>query len=338
MLGAKPAVDYSLANRTLLFDLETSDWSEELINKARLDREKLPRTVPSGTCIGHVSPAMAEALHLPLQTAIVSGAHDQCANAVGCGVIESGSAVFGMGTFLCITPVFQQRKPAEVMIPQGINTEHHAVPGCFVSFLYNQGGALVKWFRDTFAATEYKNAQAQGSSIYPALFAELPDEPSSLFVLPHFTATGPPEFITDSSGVITGLHLETTRGEILKGTLEGVSFYLKSLVDTLPATGIPINDYRSVGGGSQSDAWVQLSADIFGKPFIRPVVTEAGALGAAIMAGIGSAIFQSYQAGVTAMVKLDRTFEPNLQRHQVYQKKVLKYQQLCSLMEDFLRN
>jgi len=253
-------------------------------------------------------------------------------------VIESGNAVFGMGTFLCITPVFEQRKMAKVMVPHGLNTEHHAVPDRFVSFLYNQGGILVKWFRDTFAAAEFKTAQAQGKNIYSVLFAEILEEPSNLFVLPHFTASGPPNFITNSSGVITGLHLETTRGEILKGIIECADFYLKALVDNLPETGINIKEYRAVGGGAQSDVWVQLNADIFDKPFVRPVITEAGALGAAIIAGVGNGVYDSYQAGVNAMVKLESTFEPDLKKVQQYQEKFAKYKQLYPLMRDFLHD
>jgi xylulokinase len=276
-------------------------------------------------------------LNLPVDAVIVSGAHDQCANAVGCGVISQGNAVFGMGTFLCITPVFNERIAQAEMAANGLNTEHHAVPGNYVSFLYNQGGALVKWFREVFAREEYQTALVQGKSIYSQLFKEIPDPPSNLFVIPHFTATGPPNFISNSSGLITGLHLETTRGEILKGILEGINYYLMAVVKALPGTGIEIETYRAVGGGSQSDAWVQLSADMFGKPFVRPVVTEAGALGAAIMAGVGQGTFSSYAEGVQMMVKLDTTFTPDPTNYQHYQKQFMRYQELVSLMDDFLQ-
>ncbi|MBN2047364.1 MAG: hypothetical protein JW750_05945 [Anaerolineaceae bacterium] len=329
MLGADPAVDYALANRTLLFDLDAGDWSEALIQQAGIDRSKLPPTVPPGTRVGTVDSQIATMLGLPPGVAIVSGAHDQCANAVGCGVIESGSAVYGMGTYLCITPVFSQRQPAQKMIPLGLNTEHHAVPDRFVSFLYNQGGALVKWYRDTFAAAEHKAAQARGKNTYPALFAEMPDQPGDVLVLPHFAPTGPPRFIADSCGKISGLRLETTRGEILRGIVEGVTFYLKDLVDSFESIGGSITDYRAVGGGSQSDAWVQISADILGKPMIRPKVTEAGALGAAMMAGVGSGAFHSYPEAVEAMVHMDRVFEPDRDRHQEYLERFERYKRFA---------
>ena len=337
MLGADPVADYSLANRTLLFDIHKNEWSDALLVDVGLEPAKLPNTVPSGTVIGAISVHIATELGLPPDVLIVSGAHDQCANAVGCGVVDSGSAVYGMGTYHCITPVFAAQPASQLMIERGLNTEHHAVPGRYASFIYNQGGSLVKWFRDTFAAEEHRLAEAKGRSIYPILFDEIPADPSSVMVLPHFTPTGPPDFIDDSCGLITGLRLETSRGEVLKGIIEGAAFYLKEVVDSLPATGIQCNDYRAVGGGSQSDAWVQTCADIFGQPFTRPVITEAGALGAAIIAGVGAGVFENYAQGVAAMVKLERTFEPNLNQHERYQNRYQRYQQLWPLMADYLR-
>ena len=338
MLGADLVVDYSLANRTLLFDIHRCDWSDALLENAGLERTKLPTAVPSGRIIGTVSAKIAAELGLPLGVRIVSGAHDQCANAVGSGVVDPGSAVFGMGTYHCITPVFAVQPDPLAMISRGLNTEHHAIPGRFVSFIYNHGGSLVKWFRDRFAAIEHRQAEAEGYSIYPALFSEVPPGPSSLMVLPHFSTTGPPDFIHDSSGLIAGLRLETSRGEVLKGLIEGAAFYLKEVVDSLPETGIATGDYRAVGGGSQSDIWVQTCADIFGQPFTRPVITEAGALGAAIIAGVGSGVFDNYTQGVAEMVKIECTFEPNQRQHQLYQARYHHYKRLWPLMAGYLRD
>jgi sugar (pentulose or hexulose) kinase len=156
-------------------------------------------------------------------------------------------------------------------------------------------------------------------------------------VLPHFVPTGPPRFIADSAGLMAGLHLGTRRGEVLKGIIEGVAFYLKELVDSLPATGIKIENFRAVGGGSRSDVWVQTCADIFGRTFTRPIITEAGSLGAAIIAGVGSEVFENYAQGVDVMVKLERTFEPDLPRHERYQARYQYYQRMGPLVADYLR-
>jgi xylulokinase len=335
MAGAEALVDYSLANRTLLFDVDRRDWSDELLAWAGLDRAKLPGTVPSGTIIGRVSERIAGELGLPSGVAIAAGAHDQCANAVGCGAIQDGQAVYGMGTYICITPTFSQRREPAVMIERGLNTEHHAAPGRYASFIYNQGGALVKWYRDIFAAAERRQAQAAGRDIYADLIAEIPPEPSSILVLPHFTQTGPPRFISDSCGVMVGLRLETSRGDILKGILEGTTFYLKECIESLPATDIAINDFRAVGGGSKSDAWIQVCADIMGRPFVRPKVTEAGALGAAIIAGVGAGAFSSFESGVETMVQLERTFEPDAHQQQLYAGRFEEYRKLWPWLRDY---
>jgi xylulokinase len=332
MLGAEPVTDYSLANRTLLFDLDQCDWSAELLGIAGLDGAKLPDTAPSGTEIGRVAEHLSEELNLPQDVIITSGAHDQNAAAVGCGVIDSGRAVYGMGTFICITPVFNRRLAADTMITNGLNTEHHAVPGKYVCFIYNQGGSIVKWFRDTFSDDR------DGDQAYNLLFSELPQEPSNVVVLPHFTLTGPPHFASNSSGVMVGLDLETSRGDLLKGILEGVTFSLKEVVDSLVETGIGIHEYRPVGGGSKSQAWIQTSADILGKPFKLPMVKEAGTLGAAIIAGVGSNIYTSFEDGVEATVKVARTFEPDMNLHQRYQANYQAYKELWLLMGDYLQD
>jgi xylulokinase len=321
----------------MLFDLEQKTWSPVLLAASGLDADKLPFPIPSGTPIGRVDGQVAAELGLPAGAQIVSGAHDQCANAVGCGVIHDGQAVYGMGTYHCITPVYSQRLNLAAMMANGLNTEHHAVPEKYVSFIYNQGGSLVKWYRDTFARQEHRQAQSVGQDIYAALISEIPDGPSGIFVLPHFAITGPPEFIDDSCGMILGLRLETPRGAILKGLMECTTFYLKEVVERLPQTGIYIQDYRVSGGGSKSDAWIQTCADILGQPFTRPMVIEAGCLGAALLAGVGVRCFSSFEEGVTSMIALDRTFEPDPMRVAQYQAQFEKYIQLWPLMRPFIK-
>ncbi len=338
MLGADACVDYSLANRTLLFDIERMDWSDKLLGLALLDREKLPPTVPPGMVIGSVAKNIAAELGLPAGIPIVSGGHDQCCNGVGCGVITTGQALYGMGTYLCLTPVFERRPEPSVMMQRGLNIEHHTVPGKYVSFLYNQGGSMVKWFRNTFAAAERKRSRTSRGNLYTELLAEMPEDLSRVMVLPHFTATGPPDFIADSCGVMVGLMLETTRGQILKGLIEGMTFFIRETFEKLPGAGIQVAEFRVAGGGSNSDAWIQISADILGHPFVRPKITEAGVLGAAILAGAGSGVFSSLEAGVDTMVQLHRFFEPDPKKQRLYTERFAKYQSLWPLMADYVRN
>ena len=336
MLGGEPAVDYSLANRSLLFDLDRRDWSDELLRVSGLERSRLPRAVPAGTLLGTVLPEAAAELGLSPKTAIVAGTHDQCANAVGCGVTREGEALLGLGTYLCIVPVHPDRPAAGPMLSIGLNTEHHAVPGRFVSFLYNMGGALVRWYRDTFAAAEARLARESGEDVYDALFGELPAQPSDVLVLPHFSPTGPPDYIENSRGVLTGLTLQTRRGDILQGILQSAVFDLKSCVDLLPRAGLTIRRYRAAGGGSRSDAWLRLCADILGAPLARARVSEAGALGAAIVAGAGTGEFRSIEEGAERMVALGESFEPDPGRGAQYALRYGRFRELWPLLRDFL--
>jgi xylulokinase len=337
MLGAEPTVDYSLANRTLLFDVDSCAWSKEIATVAGIDLSKLPDPVPAGTRIGIVAGPVANELGLAGGTAIVSGTHDQCANALGCGVTDAGSGMSGMGTYLTIVPVFAARKPPDLMMRWGLNTEHHAAPGRFVSFIYNQGGLLLKWYRDTFARADRDAAERAGRDVYAELIREIPAGPSPVLVLPHFTITGPPEFVTDSSGVIVGLTLGTTRGDILKGIMEGAVFYHKTVVDSIAEAGIAMRELRAVGGGSRSDAWLQITADILGMPVVRAKESEAGCLGAAVLAGAGTGRFSSLAEGVEAMVALGERFEPDSARMRTYQEIFERYRALWPLMKDYLR-
>ncbi len=336
MLGAEPAVDYSLAGRTLLFDVDGLCWSHEIAAAAGVDIAKLPDPVPAGARIGTVAGHVAEELGLAKGTVIVAGAHDQCANALGCGVVDEGMGMSGMGTYLCFMPVFTGRKPPGPMMKWGLSTECHAAPGRFVTFIYNQGGLLVKWYRDTFARADKDEADRVGADVYTELIREIPKEPSRLFVLPHFTVTGPPDFLTNTSGVIVGLKLDTTRGDILKAIMEGVVFYHKELVDSVAEVGIAMRELRAVGGGSKSDAWLQITADILGKPVVRTRVAEAGCLGAAMLAGVGTGLFASLGDAVESMVTLGERFEPDPRRQAEYRERYERYHALWPLMKGYL--
>ncbi len=193
MLGAEPAVDYSLANRTLLFDVDACAWSREIGGHRRAS---IFRSFPIPSPREHGSAAFPVRLRRswasPTSTAIVAGSHDQCANALGCGVTDAGFGMSGMGTYLTIVPVFTGRKTPEIMMRWGLNTEHHAVPGRFVSFIYNQGGLLLKWYRDTFARADKEAAEKSGRDVYADLISEIPAGPSQRIRAPALHGHGPP--------------------------------------------------------------------------------------------------------------------------------------------------
>jgi len=331
MLGGEPASGMSTANRTLLFDIRREDWSERLLGAAGVERSKLPVCRASGTVAGEVSDGVAAELGLARGVKIVTGGHDQCCNAFGAGIARAGRAVDGIGTFESITPVYDRIPPTGPMLANGLNVEHHVLPGLYVSFLYNQAGSLVRWFRDTFAAGEKDRAD-----IYDRLSAEMPSEPTRLFVLPYFEITGPPEFVTDASGVIAGLKTTTTRGEIFKAIQESVTYYLAGGVRALASMGVDTSEFIATGGGAKSDAWLQTKADIFGVPYVRPVITECGLLGAAMLAGLATGAFANAGEAIERFVRRERVFEPDPARHAIYRERLAKYRELFPLMRGYL--
>ena len=337
LLGADPVTNYSHANRTLLFDIRARDWSDRLLELGRIERDKLAPCVASGTVVGTMGTAMARELGLPSGLPLVAGGHDQCCNSLGAGAGVAGKAVCGIGSFECITPAYDTLPDdAAAMLQRGLNVEHHILPGLYVSFIFNQSGLLVKWFRDTFAQAEAERLAPQ-QDVYDALTSEMPDGPTRLLTLPYFDMTGPPGYVADASGVIAGLKTSTRRGEILKSIMESATFYFVESVAGLKEIGIDTSEFVATGGGAKSDAWLQIKADIFGVPFVRPRITECTVLGAAMLAGLGTGRFPSSREAVDRFVARDRVFEPDAERHAAYAEQHAKYQRLFPALRDLLR-
>jgi len=334
MLGAPAVTSYSLANRTLLFDIHKEDWSDDLLSLSGVDRGKLPRTVASGTVAGQVTGAMAARLGLPAGVSIVVSGHDQALNALGAGVCQAGRSVCGIGTFECIKPVYDHIPPAATMLAHGLNVEHHVLGGLYLSFLYNQGGSLIRWFRDTFASAD---RSAGGSvDVYDLLSREMPGEPTRLLVLPHFDVTGPPLYLTGATGAILGLKTATTRGEILKAVMEGETFYFVELIEVMRSMGIDASEFIATGGGAKSHAWLQIKADILGVPFVRLRNTECGVAGAAILAGLGTGVYTTATDATAGFVHREKVFTPNPARRAIYADRYALYQQISPRLGDLL--
>ena len=215
-----------------------------------------------------------------------------------------------------------------------MNVEHHVLPGLHVSFLYNQGGALVKWFRNTFASAD---VPPEGANIYDIINREIPAPPTSLLALPHFMPPVWPRQINDSGGVILGLTTGTTRGEILKSIMEGETFYFVDSLRALKEVGVDTTEFIATGGGAKSDVWLQIKADILGVPFVRLRISEGSLLGAAMLAGLAAGVFKSPVEAVQVCVEHDRRFEPDTRRHALYKEKFKLFQELFPSTQGLLR-
>ena len=216
---------------------------------------------------------------------MVTGGHDQPCGALGAGVTRPGMAVYATGTVECITPAFARAAFTDELRDNNLCTYDHTAPGMYATCAYSlTGGNILKWFRDQFGAVEVAQAAQAGKNAYELLLAQVGEAPSPLLVLPYFTPTGTPYFDTTTPGAVLGLRMSTTRGQFIRGLLEGVAFEMRLNVEILEHSGCRIDQFRAIGGGAKSKLWTQLKADVIGKPITMLDVTEAGCLGVAMLA------------------------------------------------------
>ena len=324
-LCGEAAIDYSLASRALAFDIKNKKWSEKILHTAGLGGVKLSEPVPSGTVVGIIKKSAAEAAGLPPGTLIAAGAHDQIAAAVGAGVISPGEAAVGTGSVECITPVFD-RPVTEHKNTFGVSsfkmfTENNyacvpfAEDGCYATYAFTMsGGALVKWF---------KNLTGRGS--YALFDRNMPSAVTDVIAVPFFLGTGTPEMNPDMFGTISGMTISTTKYEIYRAILEGLSFELRHNREILAECGINFCSLRAAGGGAKSAKWLQIKADILGVPITGLTTTETGAMGGAMLAAVKTGAFSSLKEAAECFVKTKKTYSPNLKTKEIYEKKYLKY-------------
>ncbi|MCK5804453.1 MAG: hypothetical protein KAI66_16565 [Lentisphaeria bacterium] len=274
-LGLEPAISYPLAGRTMLFNVITHCWDEDILQAVGLDKSKLARPLPAGAIVGRLSAPVAEKLGFLPGAVVVAGGHDQPCGALGGGALESGRAMYGMGTVECICPAFHKPVFSDALRDSNLCTYDFTAEGMYTTVAFSlTGGNLMRWYRKELA----------DDAPYSVLRESMATEPTNLMVLPHFTPTGTPHFDPDPTSAILGLKLSTTRGELLRGLMEGVTYEMKLNATILAESGVELTEYVATGGGAQNPPLMQLKADVLGRVITTVAVTEAGCLGVAMLA------------------------------------------------------
>jgi xylulokinase len=336
-LGGEPAIDYSLAGRTMAFDVRAERWSAELLSRAGVEAERLATVAPSGTIVGRVRDEVAQELGLPRAVAIVTGGHDQPCGALGAGIVAPHVAMDATGTVECITPAFAELNLSDAMLESNYSCYHHVVPGMYVTLAFNfTGGSLLRWYRDTLGKQEREDAEAAGIDAYEMMIGLATAGPSPVMVLPHFTVTGTPWLDPYAKGALLGLTLATGKGDIIKGLLEGVTFEMRLNLEHLGRAGVAVERLRAIGGGAQSPTWLQLKADIFDRPVSALSVSEAACLGAALLAGTAVGEYSSLNEAVGRTVHVTRTYEPDPEMAARYDERYDIYQRLYPALRDIV--
>jgi xylulokinase len=328
-LGLDPAMDYSLATRTMAFDVNQLGWSEEILSLAQLDVERMSRALPSGSLVGNVAAPVVEELGLAPGAVGVTGGHDQPAGALGCGAVAEGIAMDSTGTVECVAIASPKLVLGAELLESNLPIAPHTVPGMYLVLGYSStGGALLRWYRDNFANAEQQEAEQTGQDVYDLILDQATEGPSPVLILPHFFGSGTPWMDPDSKGAILGLDMSTSKGQVIKGILDSVTYETKLSVDVMESAGIALRELRAIGGGAKSPRWLQTKADIFGKPVVAMDVSEAACLGVAILAGVATQAFTSIEAAVGQMVRVRRTYEPDMAMHERYLEKARRFAQI----------
>jgi len=332
-LGLDPAIGYPLAGRTMLFNVTSHQWDEEILASVGLRPDQLARPLPSGTVVGTISARIASQLGLSDNVIVVAGGHDQSCGALGAGIVSKGMAMYATGTVECITPAFENAIFGEELFRNNYCTYDFAIPGMYTTVAYSlTGGNILKWYRDEFAFQEKEIARQNGRNSYEVILDTLPPNPSKLLVLPYFTPTGTPYFDSSITGAIIGLRFNTSREEILRALLEGVAFEMRLNLSILEKSGIIIDELRAIGGGGKSKVWTQLKANVLNKPITTIAVTEAGCFGVAMLAK--SAITSiPIEKIVSKWVKTSQTIFPQKEFAEHYEKQFQTYLRLYPMLK-----
>ena len=318
-LGVNPAMGWPLAGRTMLFDVRRHEWSREILDRLELAPGKLARALPAGTIAGTITADLG----LAQDAVVVTGGHDQPCGALGAGATEPGMAMYATGSVECITPAFDRPVLTPALRRHNLCTYDHAAPGLYTTVAYSlTGGNILQWYRDQFAP-----GQDYGDILKTAA-----PEPTRLLVLPYWTPSGTPYFDLHTPGAILGLRLNTTRGEILRGLLEGVALEMRLNLEILRESGCAIRELRAIGGGAKSAFWTQLKADVLGRPITTLNVPEAGCLGVAMLA-CAATTGQPVHELARYWVQPHNTLAPRPAAARWYDDQFIRYRQLYPALQ-----
>ncbi len=327
------ATDYTDASGAGLLDMQQKRYSEKLLRLYGMPEadEFLPPLLNSTDIVGAVSELTANETGLVQGTPVVAGLFDVVASALGSGVVNTGQASIIAGTWSI----------NQVITDKPINN-----PALFMSCVFDQkrfmaiessatSATNLDWFLNEFFVEEKSAAKKIGRSVFEACNELLTDIPlSDNLPIYHPFLHGSnehPKMRASFFGISGG----QGKAEMLKSLYEGVAFGHLSHVNRLIAAGAHFDSARLTGGGSRSEVWSQMFADILDIPVSIPHGLEIGAKGAAMAAGVGIGLFNDYQEGVDAMTTLDRHHQPNKKPQATYQKRYQRYQLLVELMTDY---
>jgi sugar (pentulose or hexulose) kinase len=278
----------------------------------------MPDPIESGVDIGEIN---TDETDFDKKTLVVTGAGDQQSAALGVGVVSPGEikCTTGTGSFILAylsEPNFDPEKR--------VLCSCHAIPGAWVqeASIFTSGAAL-RWFRDQIGTQECNIAQEQGQDPYDIMIEEAKESPvgaNGLLFIPHLVGAGAPHWNPYAKGILFGLSLGHKRRDLYRAVLEGVAYEVRKNILVFKSLGIEPKELRLTGGGSRSDLWNQIYADVLDVVCVRNIIEEATSLGAAILAASGAGIFPDIAKAAESICKIDKKWIPDPIHNELYMK------------------
>ena len=299
--GRSHLSDVTNASRTLLLNLDSRDWDEEMLQLFDVPRAMLPRIVPS---LGDL--AVTDGAILGAEVPIGGIAGDQQAALFGQACFRPGLSknTYGTGCFMLMhvggAPVVSTNRLISTLAASSEAERAYALEGSiFVA------GAAIQWLRDSLGLlADAAESEALAQSVA---------DTASVYFVPAFVGLGAPHWDPSARGVICGLTRSATRAHIVRAALEAIAYQTRELVEAMQGDAqSPISELRADGGAARNDFLMQFQADILGIPVVRPTYTETTALGAAFLAGLAAGVWAGLDE-VESFWKTDRRFEPTMQ-------------------------
>ena len=305
----------------LPFDFKRLRWANDRDWKWRLapvERDWLPELVPPTARLGDLTAGAAEALGLPAGLPVIASAADKACEVLGSGAITPEIAGISYGTTATVNTTLATYREAIALVPP----YPAAIPGWYsLEVQVYRGYWMVEWFKREFGQREVSLAAERGvapEALFDDLVRSVPAGSMGLTLQPYWSPgikiPGP-----DAKGAIIGFGDVHTRAHLYRAILEGLAYALREGAErTARRTGVPLTSLRLAGGGSQSDAAVQLTADVFGLPVARVHTHETSGLGAAIDASVGLGLHRDVPGAVAAMVRVGEVRDPDPAAHATY--------------------
>jgi xylulokinase len=313
--------DPSDASSMNLYDLERGEWSQPILDAARVDPSQLPEIRQSIDVVGEVRPEIAEEAGVAAGTPVVIGGGDGACATVGAGVIGEGAAYNYIGSSSWIAVA--SHKP--IYDPDYRTfTFGHLIPGMFMpTGTMQAAGASYQWMRDQLCPVEQGAAATLQINPYELMNLEAEKSPAGargLLFLPYLLGERSPRWNPRAQGAFIGLTIRHTRADMIRAVLEGVTMNLRVILDAFRIQGMEIDAMRVIGGGARGRFWNRIMADIYGMPVQRlTILEEATSMGAAVAGGVGVGLYPDFSI-IDQMNQIAEVIAPDSASQAAYEK------------------